>query len=92
MAALTQNGDGLRAVQAGAADDDDLHRLTSIVDGRSPVNRVECASDAQIEIDRAAPVQNHAFLFLTPALFLTSAAAIRDILVTGGLGYRARHG
>ena len=29
MAALAQNGDGLRADQAGAADDDDLHGFTS---------------------------------------------------------------
>ena len=28
VAALAQNGDGLRADQAGAADDDDLHCLT----------------------------------------------------------------
>jgi hypothetical protein len=28
MAALTQNGNGLRADQAGAADDDDLHVMT----------------------------------------------------------------
>ena len=28
MAALAQNGDGLRADQAGAADDDDLHHFT----------------------------------------------------------------
>jgi hypothetical protein len=27
VAALAQNGDGLRADQAGAADDDDLHGL-----------------------------------------------------------------
>src|SRR5215211_5790631 len=31
-AALAQNGDGLRADQAGAADDDDLHGLPSLVD------------------------------------------------------------
>src|SRR5215475_557161 len=29
VAALAQNGDGLRADQAGAADDDDLHERTS---------------------------------------------------------------
>jgi hypothetical protein len=29
---LAQNGDGLRADQAGAADDDDLHGLLSLVD------------------------------------------------------------
>jgi hypothetical protein len=33
VAALAQNGDGLRADQAGAADDDDLHGLRSLVDG-----------------------------------------------------------
>src|ERR1700693_2389907 len=32
VAALTQNGDGLRADQASAADDDDLHGLPSLVD------------------------------------------------------------
>src|SRR5437763_9451820 len=32
VAALAQNGDGLRADQAGAADDDDLHGLPSLVD------------------------------------------------------------
>jgi hypothetical protein len=31
VAALAQNGDGLRADQAGAADDDDLHGLASLV-------------------------------------------------------------
>ena len=29
VASLAQNGDGLRADQAGAADDDDLHEVTS---------------------------------------------------------------
>src|SRR5215831_18006115 len=32
VATLAQNGDGLRADQAGAADDDNLHGLTSLVD------------------------------------------------------------
>jgi hypothetical protein len=32
VAALAQNGDGLRADEAGAADDDDLHGLPSLVD------------------------------------------------------------
>src|SRR5215475_13441429 len=32
VAPPTQNGDGLRADQAGAADDDDLHGLPSLVD------------------------------------------------------------
>ena len=32
VAALVQNGDGLRADQAGAADNDDLHGLPSLVD------------------------------------------------------------
>src|SRR5260221_10548948 len=32
VAAPAQNGDGLRADQAGAADDDDLHGLPSLVD------------------------------------------------------------
>ena len=32
VAALAQNGDGLRADQAGPADDDDLHGLPSLVD------------------------------------------------------------
>src|SRR6267142_3121932 len=38
MAALAQNGDGLRADQAGAADHDDLHGLTSLVDDWRPLN------------------------------------------------------
>jgi hypothetical protein len=32
VAALAQNGDGLRADQAGSADDDDLHGLPLLVD------------------------------------------------------------
>src|SRR5436189_1740167 len=32
VAALAQNGDGLRADQAGTADDDDLHGLPSVVE------------------------------------------------------------
>jgi hypothetical protein len=36
VAALAQNGDGLRADQAGAPDDDDLHGFTSLVDDRRP--------------------------------------------------------
>jgi hypothetical protein len=36
VAALAQNGDGLRADQAGAADDDDLHGLPSLVDDWRP--------------------------------------------------------
>jgi hypothetical protein len=32
VAALAQNGDGLRADQAGAPDNDDLHDLPSVVD------------------------------------------------------------
>jgi hypothetical protein len=42
VAALAQNGDGLRADQAGAADDDDLHGLSSLVDDWRPSNRFEC--------------------------------------------------
>jgi hypothetical protein len=42
VAALAQNGDGLRADQAGAADDDDLHSLPSLVDDWSPLNGLEC--------------------------------------------------
>jgi hypothetical protein len=40
--ALAQNGDGLRADQAGSVDDDDLHGLTSLVDAWRP-NGFECA-------------------------------------------------
>src|SRR3984885_3108407 len=36
VAALAQDGDRLRADQAGAADDDDLHELTSVVDDGKP--------------------------------------------------------
>src|SRR6266403_1856004 len=42
VAALAQNGDGLRADQAGAADDDDLHGLPSLVDDWRPSNGFEC--------------------------------------------------
>jgi len=38
LAALAQNGNGLRADQAGAADDDDLHGLPSLVDDWGPLN------------------------------------------------------
>src|SRR5262245_60347617 len=38
VAALAQNGNGLRADQAGAADDDDLHGLPSLVDDWRPLN------------------------------------------------------
>src|SRR5262245_55554062 len=38
VSALTQNGDGLRADQAGAADDDDFHSLPSLVDDWRPSN------------------------------------------------------
>src|SRR5215831_8611575 len=38
VAALAQNGDGLRADQAGATDDDDLHGLPSLVDDWRPLN------------------------------------------------------
>src|SRR5262249_34842147 len=40
VAALAQNGDGLRADQAGAADDDDLHDLASLVDDWRTPKRV----------------------------------------------------
>ena len=43
VTALAQNGDGLRADQAGAADDDDPHGFTSLVDDWRP-QIVECAS------------------------------------------------
>src|ERR1700735_4168639 len=36
VAALAQDGARLRADQAGAADDDDLHELTSVVDDGKP--------------------------------------------------------
>ena len=39
VAGLAQNGDGLRADQAGAADDDDLHDLPFLVDGLRPFAR-----------------------------------------------------
>jgi hypothetical protein len=42
VAALAQNGDGLRADQAGAADDDDLHGLPFLVDDWRPSNGFEC--------------------------------------------------
>ena len=38
VATLAQNGNGLRADQAGAADDDDLHGLPSLVDDWRPLN------------------------------------------------------
>src|SRR5215475_5369271 len=41
VAALAQNGDGLRADQAGAADDDDLHDLASLVDDWRTLNGFE---------------------------------------------------
>ena len=34
MTSLAQHGNGLRAYQAGAADDDDFHGFTSVVDHR----------------------------------------------------------
>ena len=44
VAPLAQNGDGLRANQAGTADDDDLHSLSSVVDDWRPPNGFEGAS------------------------------------------------
>src|SRR5262245_25031839 len=41
VAALAQNGDGLRADQAGAAVDDDLHGLLSLVDDWRPLKRMQ---------------------------------------------------
>jgi hypothetical protein len=41
VAALAQNGDGLRADETGAADDDDLHDLPSLVDDCGPLNGFE---------------------------------------------------
>jgi hypothetical protein len=43
VAALAQNGDSLGTDQAGAADDDDLHGSTSLVDDWRRPNRFECA-------------------------------------------------
>ena len=37
VATLAQNGDGLRADQAGAADDDDLYGLPSVADDWRPL-------------------------------------------------------
>src|SRR5689334_17056413 len=42
MAALAENGDGLRADQAGTADDDNPHCLPSLVDDWSPINGFKC--------------------------------------------------
>src|SRR5215813_8516329 len=39
VAALAQNGDGLRADQASAADDDDLHGSHSVIDDRGYLNK-----------------------------------------------------
>jgi hypothetical protein len=36
VTSLAQNGDGLRADQAGAADDDDFHDLPRVVDNWRP--------------------------------------------------------
>jgi hypothetical protein len=41
VAALAQNGDGLRADQAGATNDDDLHGLTFLVGDRRLLNGFE---------------------------------------------------
>src|SRR5262249_49179829 len=41
VAALAQNGNGLRADQAGAAVDDDLHGLLSLVDDWRPLKRMQ---------------------------------------------------
>jgi hypothetical protein len=45
VAALAQNGDGLRADQAGAADDDDLHGLPSLVDEWKLLNGFDASED-----------------------------------------------
>ena len=42
VAALAQNGDGLRADQAGAADDDDLRVYSPLVDDWRASNGPEC--------------------------------------------------
>jgi hypothetical protein len=42
VAAPAQNGDGLRADQAGAADDDDLHGVPSLIDDWRPSNGFDC--------------------------------------------------
>jgi hypothetical protein len=49
VAALAQNGDGLRADQAGAADDDDLHGLLSLLDEWRPPNEFEKTADLPVE-------------------------------------------
>ena len=94
MAALAQNGDGLRADQAGAADDDDLHGFTSLVDGWRPqwvrlrfsdarFNR----SNVQIGIDRIMPIPNRAVLFSTrraaaPREYRADALTLRAAVVS----------
>jgi hypothetical protein len=42
VAALAQNGDGLRADEAGAADDDDFHGLPPLANDRTRLNGFEC--------------------------------------------------
>src|SRR5262245_22938026 len=45
VAALAQNGDGLRADQAGAADDDDLHGALSPLDDWRPLDGFDASEE-----------------------------------------------
>src|SRR5262249_53913278 len=54
VAALAQNGDGLRADQAGAADNDDLHGLPSLVDALGPLAPL-CSSKTRFRALCAPP-------------------------------------
>src|SRR6516165_8716199 len=55
VAALAQNGDGLRTDQACAADDDDLHGLASLVDDLAPLRRSACSSTTRFTTPCAPP-------------------------------------
>src|SRR5213593_1831278 len=57
VAALAQNGDGLRADQAGAADDDDLHGLPSLVDDPATPNGFERMAQPWRQMVRGFPHQ-----------------------------------
>jgi len=86
MSIHTQTSARYEAQTVGAADRPILNRGCDHTHCSKVVRARMCSLDAQIRTDRTMPRPNRAFLFST------AAAAVIDVLVTGRLGQRARHG
>jgi hypothetical protein len=74
VAALAQNGDGLRADQAGAADDDDFHGLPPLANDRNALEWVRMQVRKKSDPQRACIMRTREATNTKASLLNTSLA------------------